>query len=64
MLFWWYAGGTTAPTSCGRSSWVFAVSQLLVLCVPIALTIVTAFAIGVVVLLAIAALIFLFTERP
>ena len=43
---------------------MFAVSQLLVLCVPIALTIVTAFAIGVVVLLAIAALIFLFTERP
>ena len=44
--------------------WIFAASQLLVLCVPIALKIVEWAAIGVIALLAIAALIFLFTERP
>ena len=77
-LHWWEAVGLAAlgvlllvvrrPESRSdlvrQMSWVFAVSQLLVLCVPIALTIVTAFAIGIVALLAIAALIFLFTERP
>ena len=42
-----------APTSCGRSSWIFAASQLLVLCVPIALALVKAVAIGVIALLAI-----------
>jgi hypothetical protein len=47
-----------------EAGWIFAVSQLLVLCVPVALAIVKAIAIGVIALLAIAALIFLFTERP
>ncbi|HEY6960663.1 MAG TPA: hypothetical protein VI408_02110 [Gaiellaceae bacterium] len=43
--------------------WIFAVSQLLVLVVPLALGLVKAIAIGVIALLAIAALVFLFTER-
>jgi hypothetical protein len=64
VLFWWYAGRNSRADLVRQVSWVFAVSQLLVLCVPIALAVVTAFAIGIVVLLAIAALIFLFTERP
>ena len=44
-------------------AWIFAASQLLVLCVPIALSLVKAVAIAVIALLAIGALIFLFTER-
>jgi hypothetical protein len=64
VLFWWYAGRQHQSDVLRQSSWIFAVSQLLVLCVPIALTVVRAVAIGVVALLAIAALIFLFTERP
>jgi heme O synthase-like polyprenyltransferase len=62
--FWWYAGRRHRSDLLRQASWIFAVSQLLVLCVPIALSIVTAIAIGVVALLAIGALIFLFTERP
>ena len=54
----------TAPTRCGRRGWIFAVSQLLVLCVPLGLAVLKAVAFGVIALLAIAALIFLFTERP
>ena len=44
----------TARTRCVRASWIFAASQLLVLCVPIALAVVKALAIGIVALLAIA----------
>ena len=64
VLFWWYTGRRNKSDVLRQASWIFAVSQLLVLCVPIALAIVTAFAIGIVAVLAIAALIFLFTERP
>ena len=62
--FWWYAGRSSRSDLLRQASWIFAASQLLVLCVPIALAIVKAIAIGVIALLAIAALIFLFTERP
>jgi len=63
--FFLASGALLSGTGGGRSRSLLAVLSVpvLVLCVPIALTIVTAFAIGVVVLLAIAALIFLFTER-
>jgi len=64
VLFWLYAGRSSRSDLVRQGSWVFAASQLLVLCVPIAFWIVKAIAIGVVVLLAIAGLIFLFTERP
>ena len=46
VAFWWYAGRNNRVDLVRQVSWVFAVSQLLVLCVPIALAIVTAFAIG------------------
>ena len=62
--FWWYAGRGNRSDTVRHASWIFAVSQLLVLCVPVALAIVSAIAIGVIALLAIAALVFLFTERP
>jgi len=64
ILFFLYAGRTSRSDLLRQASWVFAVSQLLVLIVPIAFWFVKAIAIGVVVLLAIAGLIYLFTERP
>jgi heme O synthase-like polyprenyltransferase len=62
--FWWFAGRTSRSDLVRQASWVFAASQLLVLCAPIALAIAKAIAIGVVAILAIAALILLFTRRP
>jgi hypothetical protein len=61
--FWWYAGRRSRSDLIRQSSWIFAASQLLVICVPIALTILKAIAIGVIAILAIIALIFLFRER-
>ena len=62
--FWWYVARGNRSDTLREAGWIFAVSQLLVLCVPVALAVVKAIAIGVIALLAIAALIFLFTERP
>jgi heme O synthase-like polyprenyltransferase len=63
VLFWWYAGRQHRSDALRQASWIFAVSQLLVLVVPLALSLVKAIAIGVIALLAIVALVFLFTER-
>jgi hypothetical protein len=60
---WWYGGRRHRIDAVRQATWIAAASQLLVLCVPLVLTIATAIAIGIVALLAIAALIFLFTER-
>jgi hypothetical protein len=60
---WWYAGRTSRSYLIRQVTWIFAASQLLVICVPVALTILSAIAIGVIALLAIAALILLFKER-
>jgi heme O synthase-like polyprenyltransferase len=62
--FWWYAGRSSRSDTVRQGAWIFAASQLLVLCVPIALAIVKAVAIGVIAVLAIAGLILLFTRRP
>jgi heme O synthase-like polyprenyltransferase len=64
VLFWWFAGRAHRSDTLRQASWVFAASQLLVLCVPIAFGIVKALAIGIVALLAIAALILIFSRRP
>jgi heme O synthase-like polyprenyltransferase len=61
--FWWYAGRSSRSDTLRQASWIFAASQLLVLCVPLALGIVKAVAIGVIALIAIVALFFLFRER-
>ena len=37
LLFWWYAGRAHRSDTLRQASWIFAASQLLVLCVPIAL---------------------------
>ena len=62
--FWWYVARGNRSSVLRQIGWIFAASQLLVLCVPIALAVVKAIAIGVIAILAIAALIFLFRERP
>src|SRR3954451_25345388 len=64
VLFFLYAGRTSRSDLLRQGSWVFAASQLLVVCVPIAFWFVKALAVGLVVLLAIAGLVYLFTERP
>lgn len=61
--FWWYAGRSSRSDLLRQVSWIFAVSQLLVLCVPLALGIVKAVAIAVIAVLAIIALFVLFKER-
>ena len=61
--FWWFVGRSNRSDTLRQISWIFAASQLLVLCVPLALGIVKAVAIGVIALLAIVALFFLFKER-
>jgi len=62
--FWWYVARAHRSDAVRQVGWIFAASQLLVLCVPVALAVVKAIAIGVIALLAVAALIFLFRERP
>jgi hypothetical protein len=61
--FWWYAGRSSRSDLIRQASWIFAASQLLVLCVPIALGILKLLAVGVIAVLAIIALFFLFRER-
>ncbi len=60
---WWYAGRSSRSDLIRQGTWIVAASQLLVLCVPVALAVLSAIAIGVIALLAIAALIVLFRER-
>lgn len=61
---WWYAGRSSRSDTFRQLAWIFAASQLLVICVPIALAILKAIAVVVIAILAIAALILLFTRRP
>jgi uncharacterized membrane protein YphA (DoxX/SURF4 family) len=63
VVIWFYAGRRSSSDAVRHTTWIFAASQLLVLLVPLVRTILHAVAIGLVVLLAVAALIFLFTER-
>jgi hypothetical protein len=64
VLFWAGVARHNRSDAIRQFGWIFAASQLLVLCVPIALGVLKAVAVGIIALLAIAALIFLFTERP
>ena len=61
---WWMGGRSNRSYLLQQVSWVFAASQLLVLCVPIALGILKAFAIGVIAVLAIVGLVLVFTRKP
>jgi len=62
--FWWYVARVHRSDALRQIGWIFAASQLLVLCVPLAFAIVKAVAIAVVAVLAILALFVLFRERP
>jgi hypothetical protein len=62
--FWWYVARTHRSDVLRQVGWIFAASQLLVLCVPVALAVVKAIAIGVIAILAIAGLFILFREKP
>jgi hypothetical protein len=61
--FWWYVGRTNRSDTLRQASWIFGASQLLVLCVPLALALVKAVAIAVIAILAVVALFYLFKER-
>jgi hypothetical protein len=61
--FWWYVGRTNRSDTLRQVSWIFGASQLLVLCVPLALGLVKAVAIAVIAVLAVVALFVLFKER-
>ena len=60
---WWFLGRGSRSDVVREVTWILAASQLIVLCVPLALGLVKAVAIAVVALLAVVALVFLFTER-
>jgi len=60
---WWYAGRRSRSDVLREGSWIAAASQLLVTMVPVVLVVATTVAIAVVALLALGALIILFTER-
>ncbi|HUK98587.1 MAG TPA: hypothetical protein VLV46_13095 [Gaiellaceae bacterium] len=60
---WWFAGRGSRSDVVREVTWILAASQLIVLCVPLALGLVKAVAIAVVALLAVVALFFLFTDR-
>jgi hypothetical protein len=62
--FWWFVGRASRSDTLRQLSWIFGSSQLLVLCVPIALALVKAVAIAVIAILAVVALFFLFKDRP
>jgi hypothetical protein len=61
---WWTGGRTSRSDFFRHATWIFAASQLLVLCVPIALTIFKWIAIGVVSVLAVIGLFLLFRSKP
>jgi hypothetical protein len=63
VLFFVYAGRSSRSDTLRQVAWILAAAQLLVLLVPVAWAIVKTVAIVVVALIAIAALVFLFTER-
>lgn len=64
VAIWWTSGRSNRSDIVRQATWIFAVSQLLVLCVPIALGIFKLLAIGVIALLAVVALVMIFMRRP
>lgn len=64
ILLWAYLGRASRSDTLRQLTWIFAFSQVLVLLVPPAFVLVKWAAVGVVALLAIAALIVLLRKRP
>ena len=63
VAFWLTAGRTYRSNTVRQASWIFAASQVLAVLVPVLLFFVKAVAYVVIGILAILALVFLFTER-
>ena len=63
VAFYWFVGRESRSDTVRHASWIAAASQLLVVFVPIILAIATSFAIAAVVIIAVVALVILFTER-
>jgi hypothetical protein len=61
--FWWFAGRRSRSYTVRQASWIFASTQLLVLCVPLALGLVKFVAVAVIAILAVVGLFLLFSER-
>jgi hypothetical protein len=64
LLFWAYAGRSSRSDTLRQGTWILALSQAVVLLVPLAFWLLKALAIGVVVVLAIAAVVVLLRKRP
>ena len=63
LAFYWFVGRSSRSYTVRQASWIFAASQLLVLCVPLALGLVKALAIGLIAIAAVVGLFLLFSER-
>jgi len=63
VALWWYSGRRSRSDVVREGTWIAAASQLLVTMVPVVLVVATTVAIAVIALLALGALIVLFTER-
>ncbi len=63
IAFWAATGRTYRSLTARQASWIFAASQALAVLVPVVWFVARAVAIGVIVVLAIGALIFLFLDR-
>lgn len=64
LLLWAYSGRTSGSHLVRQATWIFAASQVMVLLVPLAFWVLKAAAIGLVALIAIAALVILLRTRP
>jgi hypothetical protein len=63
VVLYWYAGRDSQSYTFRQITWTAAVSQGIVVLVPLVFTIATSIAIGVVAIIAVIVLIVLFTER-
>jgi uncharacterized membrane protein YphA (DoxX/SURF4 family) len=63
VAFYWFVGRSSRSYTVRQASWIFAASQLLVLCVPLAIGVFKLIAIGLIAIAAVVGLFLLFSER-
>jgi hypothetical protein len=63
VSFYWFVGRSSRSYTVRHASWIFAASQLLVLCVPLAISLIGFLAIGLIAIAAVVGLFLLFSER-
>lgn len=64
LLLWALVGRSTRSDTLRHASWILALSQVIVLLVPLAFHLVKWLAVGVIVVLAVAAVVVLLRKRP